>query len=121
MKKQILFSMTAAVSMMFATGSLYASPTNGTYADQTSINANGVDKYNSMSFFAGEPAEVMIQGNGKTSLRLSVFDRTGKLVGQDTCEQAACAVRFQPTKTDDFKVVVENLGSVYNSYKVVID
>jgi hypothetical protein len=121
MKKQVLYSTAAAAAMMFATGSLYASPTNGTFATQTSVSANGVDKYNSMSFFAGEPAEVMIQGNGKTSLWLSVYDRSGNLVAQDVCQLEACAVRWEPKTTDDFKVVVENLGSVYNAYKVIID
>jgi hypothetical protein len=46
MKKQVLYSTAAAAAMMFAfpTGSLYASPTNGTFAAQTSVGANGVDK-----------------------------------------------------------------------------
>jgi len=121
MKKQILISTAAAVSMMFATSSLHASPTTGTWATTGSVNANTVYKYGSMSFFAGEPAEVVVKGNGATALHLMVLDRTGKLVADDVCQKDACAVRWQPNKTDDFQVVVENQGSVYNSYEVVMN
>jgi hypothetical protein len=121
MKRQILISTAAAVSMMFATGSLHASPTNGTWATSGSVDAKSSYKFGAMSFFAGEPAEVVIKGNGATSLHLMVLDRAGKLVAEDICQKDACAVSWQPNKTDDFQVVVENQGAVYNSYEVVMN
>jgi hypothetical protein len=121
MKKQILISTAAAVSMMFATGSLHASPTNGMWATTGSVDANGVYKFDAMSFFAGEPAEVVIKGNGATTLHLSVLDGSGKVVAEDVCQKDACAVRWQPNKTDNFQIVVENQGSVYNAYQVVMN
>jgi hypothetical protein len=121
MKKQVLISTAAAVSMMFATGSLHASPTTGTWATRGSVDAKSSYKFGTMSFFAGEPAEVIIKGNGATALHLMVLDRTGKLVTEDVCQKDACAVRWQPNKTDEFQVVVENQGSVYNAYEVVMN
>jgi hypothetical protein len=121
MKKQILISTAAAVSMMFATGSLHASPTNGMWATKGSVDANSSYKFDAMDFFAGEPAQVVIKGNGVTSLHLMVLDRAGKLVAEDVCQKDACAVSWQPNKTDEFQVVVENRGSAYNSYEVVMN
>jgi hypothetical protein len=120
MKRQILVSTAIAVSMMFATGSLHASPTTGTWATRGSVDANSSYKFDAMNFFAGEPAEVVIKGNGATPLHLMVLDKTGKLVAEDVCQKDACAVSWQPNKTDKFQVVVENRGSVYNSYEVVM-
>ena len=121
MKKQILISTAMAATMMFSTGSLHASPTDGVWATRDSVKAMSVFKYDGRSFFAGEPAEVVIKGNGATTLHVSVLDRAGKLVAEDFCQKDACAVSWQPGKTDTFQVVVENQGSVYNSYEVLMD
>jgi hypothetical protein len=119
--ENILITTALAATMMFSTGSLHASPTSGTWATRDSVNAKSVFKYDAVNFFAGERAEVMIKGNGATILHVSVLDQTGKLVAEDFCQKDACAISWLPNKTDKFQVMVENQGSVYNSYDVVMD
>ena len=120
MKKQVLVAMAVAVSMMFLAGPAEASPTKGTIAQSGSIDPNTAYG-TSESFFAGEPAEVMIKGNGATRLHLSVFDSYGTLVAEDECQQDACAASWQPKTTGDFRVVVQNLGSTYNVFQVIMN
>ena len=120
MKKQVSIAMAVAVATMFLAGPAVASPTRGTVVQTGSVDPNTVYG-TSETFFAREPAEVMIKGNGATKLHLRVFDSYGTLVAEDECQRDACAASWRPSSTDEFRVVIENLGSTYNAFQVIMD
>jgi len=79
------------------------------------VNANS--SYTDYIIFrGGEIAEIAISGDGDTDLDLYVYDENGNLVGSDTDYTDDCYVSFRPRWTGSFKVVVKNLGNVYNRY-----
>lgn len=69
-----------------------------------------------IKFWGGQLAEILVSGDGDTDLDLYVFDENGNLIAKDDDNTDDCYVRFIPKWTGSFKVVVKNLGNVYNRY-----
>jgi hypothetical protein len=83
----------------------------------TSVLAESEDAY-TVWFHSGSEARVTVRGDGDTDLDLYVFDEHGNLVACDDDCTDYCVVRFTPAWTGRFKIVVKNLGGVYNRYRI---
>ena len=81
------------------------------------VNAYSNVRYTT-TFFGGDMAEVIIDGDNDTDLDLFIYDENGNLVASDTDELDYCICRWTPRWTGEFTVVVQNLGSVYNEFSI---
>ena len=81
------------------------------------VGAYSSDSYR-VRFSGGEYAQVFVRGDGDTDLDLYVYDEYGNLVCRDTdsTDQTYCA--WTPAWTGTFRIKIENLGSLYNRYRI---
>ncbi|MGD0011528.1 MAG: hypothetical protein ABSE93_23685 [Terriglobia bacterium] len=52
---------------------------------------------------------------------LRVYDEKGNLIDDDTCQYDRCVATFTPLWAGPFTITVENLGSVYNEYSMLVE
>lgn len=69
-------------------------------------------------FWGGEPAEVLVFGDGDTDLDLYIYDENNNLITSDTDYTDICICRWNPIWTGYFIIKVVNRGSVYNEYVI---
>jgi hypothetical protein len=50
-----------------------------------------------------------------------VYDEKGNLIDDDTCQYDRCVATFTPLWAGPFTITVENLGSVYNEYSMLVE
>jgi hypothetical protein len=67
-------------------------------------------------FQAGQPAVVVVQGDGDTPLALVVLDAHGKRVAADAVNVDRPAVRWTPASAEPYQVKVVNRGGVPNRF-----
>lgn len=82
------------------------------------VNARSTDTY-TIRFRGGEPALVIVSGDGDTDLDLYVYDENGNFIASDTDSSDDCVVTFNPRWTGPFKIKIKNYGNVYNNYVLV--
>jgi hypothetical protein len=70
------------------------------------------------TFRGGEQARVAIVGDGGTDLDLFVYDMDGRLVAQGIGLTDVEQVSWIPCWTQTYRIVVRNLGSVWNRYSL---
>jgi hypothetical protein len=121
MKNRILRVLVMSVSLVAGAATLSAGPVAGPTTATTHVNAHSTDRFDPITFRAGQDATVIVQGDGDTMLHLRVFDQGGHLVDDDTCQYDRCVADFTPRWTGPFTITVENLGSVYNNYSMVAE
>lgn len=81
------------------------------------VNARTRDVYN-ISFRGGNLAHLAVRGDGDTDVDLFVYDENGNLVCSDTDSSDNMHCDWTPSWTGNFRVVLDNLGSVYNAYRL---
>lgn len=96
---------------------LAASPVEGLKYDIHRVAALSSDVF-VLRFTGGEPAVVAVVGDGDTDLDLFVYDENGNLIGKDDDATDTCLVNFVPRWSGPFRIVVQNLGLVYNEYRI---
>jgi hypothetical protein len=69
-----------------------------------------------ISFRAGEPAAVYINGDDDTDLDLYVYDENGNLIDSDIGYTDEGLVEWRPRWTGEFRIEVRNLGGIWNGY-----
>ncbi len=69
-----------------------------------------------ITFEGGKLAECLISGDGDTDLDLYVYDANNNLITSSTSYGDDEYVAFVPYRTSTFRIVVKNLGRVYNDY-----
>lgn len=81
------------------------------------VRARGTDVWR-IVFRGRELAEVCIVGDGDTDLDLYVYDEGGNLICSDTgyTDRAYCS--WTPRWTGPFEIEIQNLGGVYNRYRL---
>lgn len=110
-----------AVRMLIAEGRSLASgrglAAGGPKVSRASVLAGTTDVYR-VTFIGGSLAEVALTGDGDTDLDLSIYDEHGSLVCDDfgPTDDAYCS--WVPRWTGLFRIHVENLGDVYNRYRL---
>lgn len=88
---------------------------NGRIYTEDRVLAKDYDIYN-ISFRGGEPALVMVIGDGDTDLDLYVYDSNGNLVAYDDDYSDNCVCTWTPRWTGKFRIKIVNRGNVYNRY-----
>src|SRR5262245_19088166 len=68
------------------------------------------------TFRGGQMAVVSIVGDGDTDLDLFVYGRFGNLMVQGIGLTDRETVRWFPSRTGTYRIVVRNLGGVWNRY-----
>ena len=81
------------------------------------VSASGTDTFREI-YRAKEIAEVCIVGDGDTDLDLFIYDENGNLICEDIgfTDRAYC--NWTPRWEGLFEIVIENLGGVYNEYRL---
>lgn len=69
-----------------------------------------------ISFRAGEPAVVYINGDDDTDLDLYVYDENGYLIDSGLGYSDQERVEWTPRWTGEFRIEVRNLGGIWNGY-----
>jgi hypothetical protein len=110
-----------AASLGAGAGTVSGAPVDGPKITRTQVRAHSTDRFNPITFRAGEEATVIVQGDGDTVLHLRVFDQNGNLIDEDTCRYDRCVANWTPEWTGPFYVTVENLGGVYNEYGMLVE
>lgn len=70
------------------------------------------------TFRGGELGVVSIVGDSDTDLDLYVYDSAGRLVASGIGASDREMVSFVPLETQTYRIVVRNLGSVWNRYTI---
>jgi hypothetical protein len=88
--------------------------TAGPRTHRDTVRSRATDSYR-ITFRGGEPARVMVSGDGDSDLDLFVYDENGNLVCKDDdgTDQMICA--WNPRWTGPFTIRIRNLGIV-NEY-----
>jgi hypothetical protein len=68
------------------------------------------------TFRGGEPAVISIRGDGDTDLDLFVYDAQGRLVAEAIGPSDRETVQFYVPSTSTYRIVVRNLGNVWNRF-----
>jgi hypothetical protein len=80
------------------------------------------EAYSSVTYYdtfrGGELAVVSIAGDGDTDLDLFVYDQFGNLVVQGIGLTDRETVSWTPFATGTYRIVVRNLGGVWNRYSL---
>jgi hypothetical protein len=107
-----LASLALAASAAFAPAGALPPQFNADHVD-----AYGTDRY-TITFEGGEPARILVKGDGDTHLVLSVYDQGGHLIARDDDNDSSgvCLAQWTPAWTGPFTVRITNTGSVYNNY-----
>ena len=66
-------------------------------------------------------SRIVVDGDGDTDLDCFVYDRFGTLLGSDTDATDYCIVNIYQRSSGNIRVRIENLGSVYNEYRISLD
>lgn len=89
---------------------------HGPHVWSQQVSAHSTDVYR-IVFRGGEPAIVVVSGDGDTDLDLYVHDENGNLIAVDDDMTDDCIVRWTPRWTGPFTIRIVNRGSVYNQYR----
>jgi hypothetical protein len=82
---------------------------------RTQVLPRDTDSFN-VTFNGGELARVTVRGDGDTDLDLYIYDENGNLIAKDDDTLDVCLVSFTPRWSGSFRIVIRNLGTVYNEY-----
>lgn len=96
-----------------------ADPVGGSKNTIERVDAHGTDVYR-VRLWEDEVTAITVSGDGDTDLDLFVYDENGNLVASDTDGTDRCRVHITPRWTGQFRIEVENLGSVYNEYEIQV-
>ena len=119
-----MLNRTLTVLALFAVAGLVpvstadAGRVDGPVADTDRVDANDEVFYSEI-FKGGAPAAVSVSGDGDTDLDLFIYDEAGDLVASDDDLSDQCIVAWIPDKTQRYRIVVKNLGDVYNEYRMI--
>lgn len=91
---------------------------DGPVADSDRVEAQSSMTY-TLVFRGGEPAAIAVSGDKDTDLDLKVYDMNDNLIASDTDLTDQCIVSWVPGSTRKYRVVIENLGNVWNGYNMI--
>lgn len=84
------------------------------------VSANSTDTYK-VRFRGGEPACVVISGDGDTDLDVYVYSPNNTLVAKDDDYTDQCVAAWTPGKTQTYTIKVVNRGRVSNLYRMAVN
>jgi hypothetical protein len=90
--------------------------------DSGVLGRGDVKRLTNVRFEGGEPAVVLVIGDGDGDLDLWVHDEnTGGLIGDDTDDTSECIVAWTPRYTGPFTIRIANVGAFAERYVVVVN
>jgi hypothetical protein len=90
----------------------------GAKAGRYSVPAGATHTF-TIDFYGNEVASVRIRGDGDTDLDCFVYNSSGQLVAVDNDGTDYCILDWYPRWAGSYRIVVRNLGSVYNVYQII--
>jgi hypothetical protein len=97
-------------------GSMTKGLQGGPGIDHDRVEAGQTVYYSDLTFIGGELAIIDVQGDGDTDLDCWVYDENGNLIEEDTDYTDHCILRWTPSWTGPFELVIKNYGDVWNAY-----
>lgn len=105
----------AVLSLLAVSATAIAGRVGGPGVDTDRVEAYDSTTYY-IDFHGNEWAEVSVIGDGDTDLDLFVYDMNGTLVARDIDYTDRCFVDWYPRRRGTYRIVIRNLGSVWNRY-----
>lgn len=105
----------AVLSLLAVSATAIAGRVGGSGIVTERVEAYDADTYY-IDFYGNEWAEVSVTGDGDTDVDVFVYDMNGTLVAQDIGYTDRCFVDWYPRRRGTYRIVVRNLGSVWNRY-----
>lgn len=116
MKKSIV-SLAAVIALCLGVSFADAGRIPGPGIDTAVCQARGSVTYFD-TFRGGEIARVAIVGDGDTDLDVFVYDMQGRLIVQGIGRTDREVVTWVPNGTQQYRIVVRNLGNVWNRFSL---
>jgi hypothetical protein len=111
-------SLVAVVIALSSLASLaQAGPVRDNVFDDGRVQAHSTVTYTEV-FVGGASASIELSGDGDTDLDLFVLDSAGNVIASNTNYTDKASLTFTPSRTGPLRIVVENLGDVYNDYTI---
>jgi hypothetical protein len=66
-------------------------------------------------------SRVVVDGDGDTDLDCYVYDRSGNMIGFDNDITDYCIVAITQRRGGEIVIEIENLGTVYNQYRLHVE
>ena len=90
--------------------------------DADVLSRGETTRLTNVRFEGGEPAVVLVIGDGDGDLDLWVYDEnSGGLIKKDTDTTSECMASWTPRYTGPFTIRVKNVGSIAERYVVVVN
>ena len=117
MKKITTLALSALLAVSAVMTDVAASPMRG-----RGVATHICSAYSSVTYYetfrGGELGVVSIAGDGDTDLDLYVYDSAGRLVASGIGASDREMVSFVPLGTQTYRIVVRNLGGVWNRFTI---
>jgi hypothetical protein len=107
----LCFALTAAVAQ--------ASPPEGALRSRDRVQAHSSITYQAY-LLSGESTRIAVNGDHSTDLDLCVYDSNGNCVDYDNDNSHNCLASITPLWSGNFTIRVENRGSVWNDFGIVV-
>jgi hypothetical protein len=114
--KKIAVGLVAAMALSLVTLSIAQAAPPGPPMSGVRICQAFSSQTHYITYVAGQRAEFAIHGDGDTDLDIFVYDAQGNLVTSCTGTSDIELAVWYPTATQQYRIVVVNLGSVWNRY-----
>lgn len=79
----------------------------------------GMYNWYNIGFEGGQPAHVVIDGDGASDLDCYAYAEDGSLVDSDTEPSDGCVLDWFENWTGTVRIEIHNLGNVYNNYVLI--
>jgi hypothetical protein len=112
-----IFALATALAALTAATAAAAGAIPGPKGTRESVKAHATDVYH-VAFKADCPAAVAVSGDGDTDLDLFIYNESGVLVASDTDGTDDCLTLWTPHCSGVYTIKVQNLGCIYNCYKL---
>jgi hypothetical protein len=116
--KPAIVRLLSLLAFAAASGNALAGDVTGPNDHVDRVSAGRTDVYE-IVFRGREDAAVYIEGDGDTDLDLYVYDQWGNEVCSDTDFSDVMYCDWTPRSTAVYRLEIENLGDVYNEYRLL--
>ena len=103
----------SAITVAYGAGGSTEGPSRGIHV----IPTDGTHSF-AFRFYAGDPARVIVSGDGDSDLDLTVRDQNSYIICEDTGNSDLAACEWTPRYTGRYTVRVNNIG-MENRYWII--
>ncbi len=114
-----LASLVALASLLAVCGLASADPVLGKITYVRTVQGLSTQTYFE-TFRGGERADVLITGNGRSTLNVSIYDAAGRFVCGTTGAGDRIQAKWFPSSTQTYRIEVHNDGLLSNTYLITM-